>query len=263
MGQHRLSAAIKRAVTGLGKVSGFQCTVLGADGSYPGLNGACSGYLLRTEATAVWLDTGTGTLANLQRHMAPQDLDAVIVTHVHDDHCANLADYRVMLFCADNTREGVPVYAASRVRERLFPNGEHEPYFIWTEIEGGVVLEIGDFTFRFSETDHPVPTLAVRTDAHGRSLAYSSDTGTEWQLSELGSDFDVALVEAALRKGEEDGPFHLSPSQAGLMAREAGAKRLILTHLRPDHDRETIRSEAVATFGADIELAETGATYNV
>ena len=48
---------------------GLTVTVLGSTGSYPSAEGACSGYLVRSSSATIWLDAGSGSLANLQRHV--------------------------------------------------------------------------------------------------------------------------------------------------------------------------------------------------
>ena len=106
-------------------MSDLRLTVLGCDGSYPGPGGACSGFLVRTESTSVLLDAGTGTLANLQLHMAPQDLDAVVITHEHPDHSANIYDLRVLYKVSTRSLTGMPVYASPGVLEAQFPRGDH------------------------------------------------------------------------------------------------------------------------------------------
>jgi ribonuclease BN (tRNA processing enzyme) len=92
-------------------------TVLGCDGSYPGPGGACSGYLVRGGGVTLWLDAGSGTMANLQRHVALDDVDAVVVSHEHPDHWTDLeAFYAACAYVIG--RSGIPVYAPSGL-ERL------------------------------------------------------------------------------------------------------------------------------------------------
>ena len=48
---------------------GLTLTVLGCSGTYAAPGGACSGYLVRSASTTLAVDLGSGTLANLQRHV--------------------------------------------------------------------------------------------------------------------------------------------------------------------------------------------------
>ncbi|HEV2369108.1 MAG TPA: MBL fold metallo-hydrolase, partial [Acidimicrobiales bacterium] len=74
---------------------GLRLTVLGCSGSYPGPGQACSGYLVRHGATTVWLDAGSGTLANLQLHVALGEIDAIVLSHEHPDHWSDVEGFAV------------------------------------------------------------------------------------------------------------------------------------------------------------------------
>jgi ribonuclease BN (tRNA processing enzyme) len=111
--------------------------------------------------------------------------------------------------------------------------------------------------FTCAETDHPVETLAMRIDdiAHGRTLVYSADTGSEWSLSALGDDIDVALCEATLPEDKAGTFTHLTAREAGEAARDAGAARLVVTHLAPGLDPDRARRQAAEAFGQDVDMA--------
>src|ERR687893_3291983 len=66
-------------------------TVLGCSGSVPGPESPSSGYLVRAGDAAVVLDLGNGTLGALQRYLDPFELDAVVLSHLHPDHCADVS----------------------------------------------------------------------------------------------------------------------------------------------------------------------------
>jgi ribonuclease BN (tRNA processing enzyme) len=234
-------------------------TVLGADGSYPGPGGACSGYLLACAGTRVWMDAGSGTLANLQRHVAIEDLDAVVISHQHPDHWTDLEHLAVACRWVVD-RPGIPVFAPDGLRE-LTRVGSATDTFEWHTIAGGDQVTIGEMRLTFSQTDHPVPTLAMRIDGAGRSLGYSADSGPDWGLAALGPGLHLALCEATFLSDKEGTVQHLSARQAGLTARAAGVNRLVITHLSPRVDREAARAEAESSFGADVAVAGAGDRY--
>lgn len=234
-------------------------TVLGCSGSYPGPGQAASGYLVRSDTTSIWLDAGSGTLANLQRHIDPAALDAVVITHEHPDHWVDLTGYYVA--CKYYLeRPAVPVYAPAGLRERTYYNDEP---LVWHTVGDADRREIGDISLTFSRTDHPPETLAVRLDAGGRSLGYSADTSPAWSLEALGSGLDLALCEATYLEDMEGRGQHMSARQAGVSARAAGAGRLVLTHLQPGTDRQASRAEGAAAFGGEVEVAEENAVYEL
>lgn len=237
---------------------GLSVTVLGCCGSYPGPGGACSGYLVRTDETTVWVDAGSGTMANLQRHVGLHDVDAVILTHEHPDHWSDIEGFRVA--CAYVIeRSGVPVYAPPALRRLLY--SDFKRALDWREVKEGSRVEIGDMAVSFSRTDHGPYTVAVRFDADGKSLAYTSDTGPDWSVSSLGTGFDLVLSEATWTAEYECASQHLSGRQAGLGARRADVGRLVITHFWPTLSAEDIQGEAAESFGRAVEIAVENEEY--
>ncbi|HLI52946.1 MAG TPA: MBL fold metallo-hydrolase [Acidimicrobiales bacterium] len=240
--------------------SGLSVTVLGADGSYPGPGGACSGYLVRTRTTSLWLDAGPGTLANLQRHVPLEELDAVVVTHEHIDHWSDLEHLAVAVRWVV-PRPPVPLHCEADLVSSMRAGGTD--VFDWLPAGPGEVTTVGDMALTFSRTDHPVDTLAVRIDAAGRSLGYSADSGPAWDLSALGPGIDLALCEATFLSDREGSLSHMSARQAGATARAAGVGRLVVTHLWPRTDRAAARAEAEKAFAGPVAVAFAGARYEV
>jgi ribonuclease BN (tRNA processing enzyme) len=239
----------------------FSITILGSDGSFPGPGGACSGYLLRTGGFATWTDAGPGTMANLQMHIPLSSLDAVVVSHAHPDHWTDLEGlYVAMRYFLG--RQGLPVYAPEGVRDLM--RGEHRDGTLdWRVIADGDRAVIGPAAWTWSRTDHPVETLAARVEVAGRVLGYSADTGPAWELSQLGTGAQLALVEATVTSESEGIMPHLSARQAGATAARAGAERLVITHIAPSVDRGVAQEEATAAFGGPVEVAEIGKTWAI
>jgi ribonuclease BN (tRNA processing enzyme) len=239
----------------------FSLTVLGTDGSYPAPGGCCSGYLLQAADFATWMDTGPGTLANLQLHVPLSRLGAVVVSHAHPDHWSDLEGlYVAMRYFLG--RKGLPIYAPEGLRD-LMVGEKPDGTFDWRVIGDGETAQVGPARWRWSRTDHPVETLAARVEVGGRALGYSADTGPAWELSSLGEGIQLALVEATLSLQDEGSFEHLSARQAGLTAARCGAERLVITHFAPTIDRELACVEATAAFGGPVEVAEVGKTWTV
>ncbi len=211
--------------------------------------------------TAVWVDCGSGTLANLQQHVAMEDVDAVVVSHQHPDHWTDLEHFGVACRWVLG-RTGVPVFAPRGLRE-LTRIGSAVDVFEWHVIAGGDQVTIGALRLSFSQTDHPVTTLAARVEGGGRTLAYSADSGPAWELATLGPGLDAALCEATFLSDKEGSVQHLSARQAGRMARAAGANRLIITHVTPRVDREAARAEAADAYGHDVTVAAVGNHFEI
>jgi ribonuclease BN (tRNA processing enzyme) len=232
--------------------------VLGCDGSYPGPGGAGSGYLIEGRGTRLWLDAGPGTLANLQRHLPLSELDAVVVSHEHPDHCSDLEGLAVALGDVLE-RPGLPVYAPAGLRSTLYHGTASA--FDWREVADGDSIRVGGLTLRFSRTDHGPETLAAHVEAGGVSIGYSADSGPGWPLEALGEGLDLALCEATYTRAFEGRSQHMSARQAGESGRRAAVGRLVLTHRWPIIPARAVREEAQRAFGAPVELARTGAVY--
>lgn len=235
-------------------------TVLGCDGSYPGPGGASSGYLLRGGGATVWLDCGSGTLAALQTHVGLDEVDAVVISHEHPDHRNDIEGFAVACTYVV-PRAGIPVFAPAGVHAHGYHTGP--PALDLTEVTDGSTFLVGAMAFTASRTDHGPETLAVRVEAEGRSLGYTADTGPAWSPARLGPPLDLLLSEATYTSDHEGESQHLSGRQAGKLAREAGARRLLLTHRWPTIDPAVLRAEAEEAYGGPVELAEAGATYLV
>lgn len=235
-------------------------TVLGCSGSFPGAGGACSGYLVDDGATRAWVDAGSGTLANLQRHVALDEVDAVVLSHEHPDHWTDLEGWKVALrYLLERT--AFPVYAPASLKRRTFPDTDAQ--LDWHDVADGDRADVGTLSFAFSRTDHGPETLGMRVDGGGRSFGYSADTGPGWSVEALGAGLDLVLCEATVGVEDEGKMQHLSARQAGASARDAGARRLVLTHLWPTLDAERARAEGSDAFGAEAEVASVGARYEV
>ena len=244
---------------------GLSLTVLGCSGSYPAPDCPCSGYLVGHEGTFVAVDLGPGCLANLQRHVPIEQLAGVVLSHAHPDHWVDLSGLHVALKYRFG-REGVPVFGTAENRSKaLLVLGALEPTLAWTVIGDGAEFEVGPLRFTTERTHHYIETLAVRVDAlDGTSMAYSADTGPEWSMARLGRGVDIALIESTYgTDAEAEGIQHLSAGQAGAMAREAAAKRCVLTHFWPDSDLAVHARNGEAAYGAPVTIASPNARYQL
>ena len=241
-------------------------TVLGCSSTYAAVGGACSGYLVRGRGTTILVDTGPGTLANLQRHVRFADVDAVVVSHCHPDHWTELPVLRNVFKYVEH-RAHVPVHGTAETLA-MAEAATHDglaPTFDWHLITDHGTATIGALSLSFSRTDHPVETLAIRVEdpETGAALAYSADTGPAWSVSSFGGDVDLFVCEATLTSDEEGLAPHLSARQAGAMAAAAGVRRLVLTHHWPGGDVEGQRAAAAEAFGGPVELATVNERFSL
>ena len=242
-------------------------TVLGSSGSYPGPGRACSGYLVQGGGTTVWLEAGSGSMSNLQKHIGLGEIDAVVISHEHPDHWGDLNGLQVACAYGEGPNS-VAVYAPSTLRDFMYPFNRSS--LEWNVITDQSSIQIGGQSWRFSQTDHPPETLAARIEVGGAVLGYTADTGPAWSPSALGEGLGMLLAEATFQDedavqvaAEGTHVGHLSARQAGGMARDAGIPRLMITHIWPTHDVELSRRQAEEGFGGPVEVANDGDKFVV
>jgi ribonuclease BN (tRNA processing enzyme) len=245
--------------------------VIGCSGSFPGPNSPASCYLIQVGGFNLLLDLGNGALGPLQRHIGLYDVDAILFTHLHADHCLDLCGYWVARkYAPGGPKPRIPVYGPDGVAARMARAYDLEPdpgmseAFDFRTLTSGT-FEIGPFTVTAAKMNHVVESYGFRVEHGGASLAYSGDTGECDALVDLAGGVDLLLAEASFveRPGLPD-DLHLTARQAGEHAARAGAKRLVLTHLVPWNDDEHSLAEAKASgYRGHIELAVQGAVYDL
>ncbi|WP_158888273.1 MBL fold metallo-hydrolase [Amycolatopsis anabasis] len=256
----------------------MRLTILGCSGSIPGPNEAASGYLVEADGFVLGLELGNGTLAQLQAKRDPFELDALVLSHLHPDHCADVSALTVLRRYHPSPPYPerprlLPLYGPADVAIRLAnayaPNEAEraetdlsDVYTFHTLNDGNFV--IGPFEVAAFHVDHPTEAFGLRISCGGRTLAYTGDTGPCEVLDELAAGADVLLAEASWTDAPER-PIgvHLSGKKAGALADRAGARRLLLTHIAPWTDRTEILAEARAEFSGTADLVEQGAVYDV
>ncbi len=247
----------------------MRLTVLGCSG-WPGPGGAASGYLVQEGGFNLLVDCGNGTLAKLQEHIAIRDIGAVLVTHAHPDHFADLYALWVAVAFGGEADRGIPLYAPPGLMDTVTSAADegssthlHET-FAFNPVHPGDVQAIGPITVTAYGMNHPRDALGYRLEAAGAVVAYTGDTGPTDQVTALARGAGAFLCEATLQGDPpEDYPFHLSGMQAGEYAAGAGVERLVLTHLWPSQDGDVTRAQAETVFDGEILLASSGMELEV
>ncbi|MFN2543228.1 MAG: MBL fold metallo-hydrolase [Actinomycetota bacterium] len=251
----------------------MELIVLGSSGAFPAAGGAASGYLLRQDGFDLWIDCGTGTLANLQRHVPYHSIDAILVSHEHPDHCLDLYPLFIARLFHPDHLDALPVHAPSGVFDRVGSlerdqeGGRMRDVFSFQTVEPGASFEIGPFSVRTTLLPHWVPNIGTRLEADGVAVAYTGDTGPAEGIVDIGRDADLLIAEAswqdAHRNDDEAQPYHLTSRGAAEHAARAEAKRLMLSHFWPGLDRDVSRAQAREAYGGDIVLAAEGVSVEL
>ena len=248
----------------------MRLTVIGCSGSFPGPDSPSSCYLLEADGFLALVDLGSGALGPLQRHAAIGDLGAVLLSHLHPDHCIDVLPlYVARTYDPTTTHERLTIHGpagAGAHLARAYGRCEDPGLggaFDFVDLVAGP-LQVGPLTVTAVRTAHPVETWAMRIEHGGRVLVYSADSGPCDQLVDLAVGADLFLCEASFREGDDNPPdVHLTGRDAGQLAARAGVDRLVITHVPPWHDPARTRDEARSSYQGLVELARPGASYEI
>ena len=257
-------------------------TILGAGPAAPNPGGVCSGYLLRQGENAVLMDCGSGIAGRVAQHVPVNRLRGVAISHLHPDHYFDLVPlYYMVKFGEPRPADVEPrlaVYVPPGGRDFLRRLGQHiadkpamlEDVLDICEYAPDCKTLIGGLEFTFHPVQHYILSHAMRVrSADGATLVFSSDVGPCPQLIEAARDADLFMCESALLYASQDenepaSRGHMSATEAGQAARQAGARHLLLTHYRSGEKNDAHHLETASqSFGGPVELAREGKTYVV
>jgi ribonuclease BN (tRNA processing enzyme) len=243
-------------------------TVVGCSGSAPGPASAASCYLVEHDGFALLLDLGNGAFGSLLALADPARIDAVYLSHLHADHCLDIAPFIVWhRYSGRSPGKPVPLYAPTGAGRRLALayDGDGSPIDDVFDVlaVGAGSFRLGPFGVTTARTAHPVECYAVRLSAGGRTLVYTGDTGPCSAVVGLATGADVLLSEAA----HPDRPglppdLHMTGREAGEHAAAAGVGRLLLTHVPAWVDAGEQLAAARAAFPA-AHLVRVGDAYDI
>jgi len=243
----------------------MEAIILGSGTGVPSLRRGSPGLALTLEQETLLFDIGSGTLLRLLRAgINPYALRYVLLTHFHTDHSADLAPLLFALSATPGHLRTEPLHLVGPKGAKafmvrlldLYPSCV--PKFFKLE-----VLEAGEATVnldrRFKVWARPVAhsgaAVGYRVEAEGKVFAYSGDTGPCKGILELGQQADLLALECSF-PDDQGMEGHLTPSLAGEIAREARAKRLVLTHLYPACDAVDVIAQCRKVYDGEIILAE-------
>lgn len=240
--------------------------VLGKSPAWPEPDGASSGYLVDGDGARILVDCGHGVAGKLRAVCEPHDLDAVVLSHLHMDHCADLTAVAYALRYMPHPRSGVrPLLlvgpGAPATLRQLGALWDSPDLFALAfevrEYRPAQTVDVGGLQLRFAAVPHAVPTHAVAVSDGEHQLVYGADCGPNDTLVELAAGCDLLIAEATVPEPDPQA-IHLCARQAGELAARAHAKRCMLTHFADAYDVDWVAAQGALGFGAPVELAAGG-----
>lgn len=236
----------------------MKITILGKYGVYAPAKGCCPGYLVQNNNTNVLIDCGNGSLSRMLEIIGLESLDAVILSHLHSDHISDIfiLRYALSINAARGMKLNLPmtVYLPENPRED-FDKIEYKNVFELIPIKSDLKAIIGELKFTFQQVTHPIQTFAVKIKSGTKELVYSSDTSYDENLIDFARGADLLIADAGLLEKDKVGTVnHMSGLEVGRVGKEAGVKRLVLSHIYPSYDEKELLLEACQDF-KEAELA--------
>lgn len=239
----------------------MKLTIVGFWGGYPKANEASTGYLLEHNGFNLLIDCGSGVLSKLQNFIEPENLDAVIISHYHADHIADigvLQHARLIQGFLNKNVDCLPVYGHS-LDEQEFSKLTYKNITEGIAYDPQKTLTVGPFAIQFLRTDHPAPCFAMRIKADGKSMVYTGDTSYKDEFIPFTKDADLLLSECNFY-AEQDGKNagHMNSEDVGGLAKSANVKKVILTHLPHYGELSKLLKEASLVYDGPVSLAKYG-----
>ncbi|WP_066054522.1 MBL fold metallo-hydrolase [Robertmurraya korlensis] len=244
----------------------MKLTIIGFWAGYPKANEASTGYVLEHDGFRLLIDCGSAVLSKLQNFYQPEELDAVILSHYHADHIADigaLQHARLIQGFLGKQMNTLPIYAHD-AHSYEFSKLTYKTITKGITYDPKAALKVGPFTVRFLLTKHPVTCYAMRFEVDGKALVYTADTSYIEEFVSFSEGAELLLSECNFYGNQDgSGAGHMNSFDAGKLATRANVKQLVLTHLPHYGELQQLVEEAKQHFSGQISLAHTGQVFEI
>lgn len=236
----------------------MKLTVLGYFGGYPFEGHGTTSFLLQEAGFNLLIDCGSNATNELAKIIDPLELDAVVISHYHHDHIADLGvlQYYWQLNKGKKKTPILPIYGHTQDPLNfgaltLLGVTEGKPYFDYE------TLELGPFKIDFLRTMHPVPTYAMRITNGKKVITFTADTDYFEELTDFARDSDLLITDTNFDTTKLDRKWHMNGSESGKLARDSNSDILLLSHLPQEINHAILFKEAGLSKGDNnIQLAK-------
>ncbi|WP_085992776.1 MBL fold metallo-hydrolase [Oceanobacillus senegalensis] len=241
----------------------MKLTIIGYWGGFPATDGATSSYLLEKGDFSLLIDVGSGSLSKLQKYKQVSELDAVIVSHYHHDHVADIGvlQYAKLIHYYVTGNDAVlPIYG-HKEDVNGFQSLAHS-YTKGIAYDPSESLIIGPFSISFLKTSHPVSCYGFRITDGESVIVYTADTSYKEEWEAFSKDADLLITDCNYYAGQDGSKAgHMNSVEAGKIAAQASVKSLVLSHLPQYGNQEQLIAEAKEQFDGQVLLAKEGVVW--
>src|SRR6266545_3411311 len=247
----------------------LRLTFLGTSAAQPTIQRNLTGLAVRRERELFLVDCGEGTQRQMIRYGTGFDVDAIFFTHFHADHYLGAIGFLRTLSMLDREAP-IDVYGPRPARRlldvMLFTGTEKRaldvpkgPLFGALQHGREVTLEDGRIVR---------PDEVVEASRRGRRVVVTGDTRPCRGTVEAASGADLLVHDCTFGDAEQaraEETMHSTAREAARVARDAGAARLVLTHLSTRYDREfaPLVEQARAEYAGALDVAADGMVIEV
>ena len=230
-------------------------TPLGSVSPYCKDNKNCPGFLIEYGKYNILLDCGNG----ISRYLSfPNVLNNlyVFLSHLHLDHFGDLGTIEYASYVYNKIgllNEKVKIYTP--VSKSMYNNYNYCDYYM---INDNSFIKLNDLIITFhNNNSHDIECYMIKIETSKYKIVYTSDIGNRYldDVIDYCKECDLLICDSSLLIGQYNSN-HLHAYEAGLIARDASVKRLMLTHFWPEIDKEKYLEEAKEYFENTIVAEE-------
>lgn len=242
----------------------MKITTIGFWGAYPAQNSATSCYLIEDVGYSLLVDCGSGALSRLQGYISLNSIDAVILSHYHHDHVADvgvLQHARLVQTKLGHIQDKLPIYAH---KEDEVGFGElSSSYTEACPYDPDTTISVGPFTISFLKTVHPVPCYGMKITNGKHTIVYTADTAYQKEWVDFSEGADLLITDTNFYKGMDAAQAgHMTSEEAASIAADADVNELWLSHLPHFGNHSRLKQEAADVFHGEVKLASEGLRWS-
>lgn len=252
----------------------MEVTVVGSGTVVPRLGRRQSCVVVEAGGETLIFDLGSGAVRGMVRAgLDPFAVDRIFFTHFHPDHTVDAVNLLFTIKYGAEEERIRPLHVAGPEPFRRFwesvlaawgdtMSGEYPTHVSELPHVGAAPLDLPGCRLSWAPTEHSPESIAYRLDGPDGAFVFTGDTEYSEAVVELARGARTLLIECT---GPDDAPLphHLTPSGVGRIARESGVERVVLTHLHPAVDDDSLASRVRAGYGGEVVVAEDGLRLRV